>query len=46
MILHEVVIRGALGNKLFGLFYAYKISQKFKIKVSLYFKLCIFKKKR
>tara|TARA_Y100000589_G_scaffold328302_1_gene372121 strand:+ start:246 stop:1085 length:840 start_codon:yes stop_codon:yes gene_type:complete len=35
MILHEVIIRGGLGNQLFGLFYAYKFSQKPKNKVSL-----------
>jgi len=35
MINHQVIIRGGLGNQLFGLFYAYKISRKFKVKVSL-----------
>ena len=35
MIFHEVIIRGGLGNQLFGLFYAYKISRKLKIKISL-----------
>ena len=46
MISHEVIIRGGLGNQLFCLFYAFKISRKLKIKVSLNLLNYVFTKRK
>ncbi len=35
MSIHEVIIRGGLGNQIFGLFHAYKLSLKYENKVCL-----------
>ena len=35
MITNEIIIRGGLGNQIFGIFYAYKLYLKYKKKVSL-----------
>ena len=35
MISHEVIIKGGLGNQIFGLYYAYKLSLKTKERISL-----------
>lgn len=43
---HEVIIKGGLGNQLFCLFYAYKISLELNIKVSLNLSNYLFSKRK